>query len=315
MDIVSSILTHHEFREKPPVLVDIGASGFLHTAWKKIAEYSVYIGFDADTRELDYLKKIKGKFREFHIINKIASEVDGSADFYLTRYPQCSSALKPDSTKLRLWSFSDLFQVEKTISVETVSLKGIIDSFSLEYIDWFKTDSQGTDLRLFKSLGSKIISNLIIAEFEPGIMDAYENEDKMHSVMSYMEKYPFWLSDLAIKGPQKISHQNLRKFFTRQEQKLFPHLHKHSAFWGEMSYINNFDQKEMLNKRNILLGWVFSTIKQQHGFALELAQIGKLNFGDPVFETLQNCSIRSVRQNYWKIPFCLSKAVIRRLFS
>jgi hypothetical protein len=54
---------------------------------------------------------------------------------------------------------------------------------NINYIDWFKTDTQGTDLRLFKTLPSKIADHVLAAEFEPGILDAYIGEDKLYSVM------------------------------------------------------------------------------------------------------------------------------------
>ena len=58
-------------------------------------------------------------------------------------------------------------------------------------IDWFKTDSQGIDLRLFKSLNIEIQNKVIVAEFEPGIIDAYKNEDKLYRLVGYMSNQEF----------------------------------------------------------------------------------------------------------------------------
>lgn len=314
MNIINTILSLPEFREKPPILLDIGASGFLHPDWKQIAKYSIYIGIDADNRELDYIPKVKSQFLQFHTINKIVAEKDGHSKFYLTRSPQCSSTLIPDHASLNEWSFGKIFEVDKIFTEETVSLQTILKQQSLYYIDWFKTDSQGTDLRLLKSIGSKIINGLMIAELEPGIMDAYKNEDKMHTIMSFMENYSFWLSELRIKGPQRIRPGTLEQYFSKTEQKFFPFLQKSAAFWGEMVYINTFENTELLSQRDLLLGWVFSTIKQQHSFALEIAQIGKYHFHAPIFDTLTNSSIRYIKQNYWKLPFYFLQKIFQRLF-
>ena len=48
----------------------------------------------------------------------------------------------------------------------------------IKSFDWFKTDSQGTDLRLFKSIGETLIPKIIVAEFEPGFINSYLGEDK-----------------------------------------------------------------------------------------------------------------------------------------
>jgi len=51
--IINNIMNHASLVNQPPVLVDIGASGFLHRKWRSIAKYSVCIAFDADTRDFD----------------------------------------------------------------------------------------------------------------------------------------------------------------------------------------------------------------------------------------------------------------------
>lgn len=312
--MIREVLSFKEFEKKPPVLMDIGASGKLHSEWKKIAKYSVCIAFDADNRDFEYIENDKFEFKKLYIINKIVTESDGNDNFYLTKSPHCSSSLPPNSDRLKDWSFSELFQVERIVELETISLPTILNKLSINYIDWFKTDSQGTDLRLFRSLGSEIISNVIVAEFEPGINDAYLDEDKMHSVMSFMEDYPFWLSDLVIKGTQRINSATFKKNFNKIDQRFFSCLLRKSAFWGEMTYINTFKRKEISNKRDLLLGWIFCTINQQHGFAFELAQIGKSLFDDQVFEILKSDSIRSIKKNRWKLPFYLAKKIYSKFY-
>lgn len=307
MDIISQLLSLDEFQKKPPVLLDIGASGSVQPEWKKIAKSSVCVGFDADRRDLAHVTNNEFGFRKFYMTNKIVAEKEGNTKFYLTKSPHCSSALPPNNDRLSDWSFSELFQVEKIVKLDAVCLPAILKKLSLNYIDWFKSDSQGTDLRLLQSLDPEMISTLIVAELEPGIMDSYINEDKMHAVMAYMENYPFWMSDLVIKGPQRISLSNLKNNFTNIEQRFFPCFQKNAAFWGEMTYLNTFERKEMLQKRDLLLGWIFSSIKRQHGFALELALVGKENSDDPIFDDLKRESIRSIKQNRWKLPFFLAK--------
>lgn len=314
MDMIREVLSFKEFEKKPPVLIDIGASGKLHSEWKKIAKYCVCIAFDADNRDFEYIENDKSEFKKLYIINKIVTENDGTDKFYLTKSPYCSSSLPPNSDRLKDWYFSELFYVERIVELETVSLPTVLNKLAINYIDWFKTDSQGTDLRLFRNLGSEIISNVIIAEFEPGINDSYLNEDKMHSVMSFMEKYPFWLSDLVIKGTQRIKSTNLKNNFNKLEQRFFSCFLKRTAFWGEMTYINTFEQKEILNQRDLLLGWIFCTINQQHGFAFELAQIGESLFEDQRFETLKNESIRTIKANRWRMPIYLAKRVYSKFF-
>jgi len=50
--IIDKVLQRSEFNSEPPLLIDVGASGGLHPAWKALAKYSVCIAFDADSREM-----------------------------------------------------------------------------------------------------------------------------------------------------------------------------------------------------------------------------------------------------------------------
>jgi len=312
MKMTRRILGFEEFEERPPVLLDIGASGSLPQEWKILGPFSIYVGFDPDRRELEAAYEAKRLFKKQHLLNSIVAEEKGIRKFYYTHSPFCSSTLPPDREKLRDWSFGDLFDVTETAEIEAVTLPEVLSGLSLDYVDWFKADSQGTDLRLFRSLGHLILQKVIVAEFEPGIMDAYVGEDKMHDVMAFMEGYPFWLSDLTIKGPQRISPRILKAHFGRLEQKALHHLIKNSAFWGEMSYLNAYKGKEMLSKRNLLLGWIFSSLKGQHGFSLELAQLGASLFDGSIFEDLKRDSIKSIRRNRWKLPFYVGRNFFRK---
>ena len=49
--IIKKIMSHPSLVSQPPILMDIGASGFIHKKWNSIAKYSICIAFDADTRD------------------------------------------------------------------------------------------------------------------------------------------------------------------------------------------------------------------------------------------------------------------------
>jgi len=312
MDMINRVLRLKEFEDNPPVLVDVGASGAPPEEWRKIAFASIYVGFDADLRELDSTSKETDRFSRSYILNNIVSDRKGAHKFYYTKSPHCSSTLLPLSESLQDWSFNHLFEVVQTGETDAITLIDVLRDLSLDYVDWFKCDSQGTDLRLLQSLGDLALRKVIVAELEPGIMDAYAGEDKIHRVMSFMEGYPFWMSDLKIKGPKRVRNVTLEAHFGRLERKLIPYSLRGSAFWGEMSYINAFRDKEILSKRNLLLGWVFSSLKGQHGFSMELAQTGFAFFRDPIFQELLKNSILSIRKNHWKVPFLLALRILQR---
>ena len=192
MKIVERILLTDLFINKPPVLIDIGASGGINPKWKKIAPHSICIAFDADDRELDISENKSGEYKKLLTINRIIS-IDNKepSTFYLTNSPFGSSTLKPDKEKLKPWLFNQLFEISKTVTLPSMSIQSSLNQIGIDYIDWFKADTQGTDLRIFSGLPTSVRNNVLAAEFEPGIIDAYDGEDKLYSVLNTMDKTEF----------------------------------------------------------------------------------------------------------------------------
>ncbi len=77
MNIIDKILRLEEFKKKPPVLLDVGASTRLVKEWKQIAKHSVCIAFDADDRNIDYVEKDSSGYRKLIMFNKIVAKDGG----------------------------------------------------------------------------------------------------------------------------------------------------------------------------------------------------------------------------------------------
>lgn len=313
MDIIDKILLREEFKNNPPVLIDIGASGEIHAKWKKIAKYAVCIAFDADDREMSFVENETSSFKKLLIINRIVTDKEGSEiDFYLTKSPFCSSTLQPDIEKLKPWSFQPLFEVNKKVKLKAITLVKALREANISKIDWFKTDTQGTDIRLFKSLPEEIRLDILAAEFEPGIIDAYKGEDKLFMLMETMNQSGFYMSNIQIKGTQRISPE-IKNSFSKIHQKAMEKCLNISPCWGEVTYLNTLTHDHH-NKRAYLLSYVFAIIEKQYGFAAEIADKAIINFNEPVFHELKKYAVSKIKINNLKWPFVKIKRGIDKIF-
>jgi hypothetical protein len=296
--------------ERPPVLIDIGASGALPPQWQLIAPYSICVAFDADTRDFQVGESENKGWRKLYSLNRLVSaQATGEVDFYLTKSPHCSSSLQPDNKALEPWEFSPLFEVEKVVKLPVVDLQGALAKIGINYIDWYKTDTQGTDLRIFDSLAENIKNKTVAAEFEPGIIDAYIGEDKLHQLLAYMDKRPFWVSHMEIKGSQRIDKAGLSSLNFMQRRSVGSFL-KTAPGWCEISYINSLQSSE-LTGREYLLAWIFSSIKGEHGFALHVAKLGADKFQMPLFNELHAFSLKSFPSEYLKFAAKAARKAVR----
>jgi hypothetical protein len=312
-DLLSRILTSEVFRDRPPVCVDVGASGELPSDWRPMAPYSVCVAFDADSRDFQAADSAGGEWKRLVKLNRLVAEQPAeSMDFYLTKSPHCSSRLQPDNSALQPWAFSDLFEVERKISLPAISLPQVLSEFGISHIDWFKTDSQGTDLRILASLPGDVIDRMIVADFEPGILDAYRGEDKLFSLMAFMSARPFFISDLDVRGSQRIGRDSLSSL-RGLDRKFIGFLLKKSPGWAEISYLNTLEGSAH-SKRDLLLGWICSSIKGQDGHALAIAEKGMSERGDPLFDECRRASVKRLRRRYPNLALRAAKGAVSRLF-
>ncbi|MDP2303252.1 MAG: hypothetical protein Q8N03_12605 [Ignavibacteria bacterium] len=286
MNLLKKIFDQEEFKIKPPVLIDIGASGHIHYSWKKIAPYSICVAFDADNREFKVDDSTSKGFKKLYTFNALVSDVNEvKTNFFLTRSPYCSSALKPDQEKLNKWAFAEKFIVDSSIQLNSTTINNALKQIGIDYIDWFKTDSQGMDLRLFRSLGNENIKNILGVEMEPGIIDSYIGEDKLPTILNFMSGNGFWLADIIVKGSQRISNKTMSNISASSfYRKVISFSHKKSPGWTELLFFNEI--MPSFTKREFMLAWVFAIIQKQYGFAYEIVEEAKTKYPDSIFSEM-----------------------------
>lgn len=308
MNIIKEIFTSKYFDEKPPVLFDIGASGEINAKWKQIAKYSICICFDADSREFSITENEKSKYKKLIQINRIVTaEASDECDFYLTSSPFCSSSLEPEWDKLQPWIFQPLFKVEEKIQLKSITVAEALQQAHINYIDWFKTDSQGTDLRLFLSTPKEIIQKTLAVEFEPGLIDAYKGEDKLYEIIGKMTGSGFWLSDMKVKGAQRLDG----KYKDVLNERLMNGKIRNSPCWAELTYLHEANFTEA---REMLLLLVFSLIEKQYGFALEICDTALLKIDEPLFAASKEYLIKKIKSDVYKNKFKkIASSILRRV--
>ncbi len=313
MRVVDRILRLPELEAAPPVLVDIGAAQGMHPPWRSIAKYSVCVAFEADERELESVTRSAAGFRRLTTYNCIAAERPSDAEpFYLTASPFCSSRLRPRLDALACYAFAPLFRVERTVDVRARDVASALAELELDHVDWLKIDSQGTDLRLLRSLGAELTRKALVVELEPGIIDAYEGEDRLEDVLAEMHTRGFWVSDLTVQGSTRVDSDLARRALGERATRYLDACHKKAPGWVEVEYFNDFADDEAFGRRELLLGYAFALLRGHYAFALELAAKGRARFGAP-FEELERTALRRVRAGFVRFPLAAFGALGARV--
>jgi len=287
--------------DRRPVLFDIGAAVAPPEVWQPIAPHSVYVGFDPDLREMQ--TRTDHPYHQAVIVNEAVTGDAGRphAHFYFTKSPTCSSTLKPDAASLGEYLFADLFIVEREAGVRATTLDAVLDRLALPGVDWLKTDSQGTDLRLFESLKPDRRARVLALDLEPGLIDAYVGEDLFVDAHKQLLKSGFWLSNLEVQGTVKMRSSTLRRLKSMEPDPAFDQAAtsiKISPGWVNARYLRTLSWLAQgdFSKRDYVVLWVFACLDAQLGFAGDLAVEYEKRFGQDdtarfmLAETLQAIS-------------------------
>ncbi len=273
--IIDIIFEIPEIKEKPPVLIDIGASKFINPIWKIIGQKSIIVALDADKRDIEYIETIRKDYPKLILVNKIIAPKslinNAQCSLYLTKSPYCSSILKPNIELLQNFHYSDYFEIEEEQKLEAIDLPSLLNEFNIDYIDWFKTDAQGIDLRLFDSLDNKVQNEVIVAEFEPGLLPFYIGEDVLLHIMNYMSKLDFHIGDIDVKGPIRINKNDYNSLYSSKiGEKIAKHVLKKQPGWATIQYYNNLTNRS--GARAFYISWLFQSLLKNHPYAYSLAQ-------------------------------------------
>lgn len=263
-----------------PVLFDLGASGRPPAAWSAISRYAVYVGFDIPT---EIFGPAPAGFAEAHVVPRavVAADVP-TVTFHVTRSPFCSSTLPPASTALANYAFSELFEVENTVEVPATTLGVALQELDLRRVHWFKADTQGTDLRLFRSLPESIRQGVLAVDVEPGLIDAYVGEDLFVDAHRYLASSGFWLSRLKVQGTVRMRRSTLDAVAPLVGTDAASELllrHRTSPCWCEARYLRTLESLAGCEREDWALAWVFAMADDQPAFAADLAIAYREHFG------------------------------------
>lgn len=272
------LLSMHEIT---PYLLDVGASFTPPAIWKPIAQSSRYLGFDPDDRDIP---AING-YLEMQIIDKALTVDDRETqEFFLTRFPYCSSTLEPAADDLAPYFFADLFEVDRVVEAPATSMEKLVSSKQISKIDWFKTDSQGTDLRLFQSIPESVRNEIIAVDIEPGLIDVYKKEDTFVAAHQALVDEGFWLSNIDILGSQRLRKLVLPDLAKTVglSKNLTSKALRASPGWCEARYFRPIGYFDTVSnpQRSLLLAWAFAIVDAQYGYAFELQRMYQLNYSD-----------------------------------
>ena len=197
-------------------------------------------GFEPNPAEYARLQDRKGPYRYLPYFLGAGQ----SATFHLTRYPGCSSLLKPDPSVIDLFITigaadpNGNFYVQKTETVETVRLDDIKPALT---VDFLKVDAQGYELEIMRH-GTSTISNALVIECEVEFVPLYRGQPLFGDVQCFLRDRGFVLHKLI-----DVAGRAFRPFTPPN-----PYMPVSQLLWADAIFVRDFTRLDAYSDDELL---------------------------------------------------------------
>ena len=183
--------------------IDVGCAGYMPEPWDR-KSYGKYIdniiSFDIQNKELNYIFQ---EFSESKIYENVVFDEEYQKDFYMCKRNRVSSLFKPNrallipylkllndirDTKKYHISKYDIVDVKK---VNCIRLDTILNDNNINF-DFIKTDTEGADFQVIKSLGKYLETQIIGIHTELYHKEMYTGITLFDEVNSYLVENGFY---------------------------------------------------------------------------------------------------------------------------
>lgn len=282
-------------------LVDVGASLEPFAPFRPLLRHATYVGFDPDRREVHDVKVGAGRLAV--VDRAVVADPDAEkARFHLTRNPTCSSTLPPRPEAVAPYLHADRFDVVDTADVPATTLPRALRSVGVERVDWLKLDTQGTDLRLLRSLDEDLWRGLAAVDAEPGFDPHYEGEDTFGELHRELVGRGFWLADLelipAVRLRRPVFDESLRAG-SRLTRLAYEFTLKASPTAAGPRYLRTVESLRAAGaaRPDYLRLWACAWFSGNHPYALDVAAACEEDHGpDEVTARLRRLAVRRCRR-------------------
>ncbi len=155
-----------------------------------------------------------GRTSNYVVLPMAVAETDGFAEFHVNRFDDASSLLPMNEQSRRSWVGGDVLQIEKTITVPTIRLDTFMNLFSIQKVEFLKVDTQGTDLAVLRSAGSRLGDvERIMIEVDVSPLPLYDGSHSKTEAMEFLGRAGF---ELVRVQRQTYDHEENLTFVRRK---------------------------------------------------------------------------------------------------
>ena len=194
---IQHLVAERAFKQRPLVIVDVGARGGFEKHWALYGDQVKLIGFEANTNECELLNQQASGFdRRFYPV--ALHQNTGRRTFYSTAYPAGSGFYQPDMRQVRRFPDKVNLTVIETIDLDTTSFDSFASENGIDYVDFMKLDTESVELDILKGAIGSLRKSIMGLSIEIWFQPWHTGQPVFSDVDSFLRPLGFRLFDLAV---------------------------------------------------------------------------------------------------------------------
>jgi len=230
MELIKKILN------KQFVIFDMGSSyGAENSFLKKFGDQLTFIEIDAlQNSEIGN----KSLFKNIKINKGIHSEA-GIKKFIERNYLQCSSFLEFKDGVGEMYGIEEHIKTKQIIELDCITVDNILQTNDIATIDFLKTDIEGLDFEIIKSINHRL-SDINVIKSELRFQPLFKNEAPFYEICSYLAARGFELINFTTLEDWKLNTRNQKNYRDGR------------MVWGDFVFFRILNPNEPNYKANIV---------------------------------------------------------------
>jgi FkbM family methyltransferase len=215
---------HPELNPSDPlVIVDVGAAGGLQAHWEELLlsdvgeSLDVYL-FEPGKVQANSLSVDYAQYDNVKILEDALAGEDCKSDIYLTRFPDCASALVPNMEFLKSFDVSPCFEIVSVESIQFTPLSRLIEDGAVAPPDFIKIDVQGFEYEVLKGCGP-YLSSCLGVELESHFYPVYKNQRLLGDIVALLDGFGLRLRTLTPQHTFDWDLVEVNAIFTRDPER------------------------------------------------------------------------------------------------
>jgi FkbM family methyltransferase len=200
-------------------LIDVGAAGGIQDKWSRFMDRVHCVIFEPAGTEAAELREQYAEHDDVEVMEVALSDTDGIQNLYLTRFPQCSSLLKPRHAGVAQYKVAPCFDVVSTTRITVCRYETLWLERRVPRPEVIKIDVQGAEYQVLKGFGG-LLNGCLGIELETHFYQIYEGQQLIGDLVAYLENYGLFLRKLEQQSSFDADLVEVNAYFIRRRKLL-----------------------------------------------------------------------------------------------